>query len=195
MVSTAGRGLARLLARSDPTRALAVYDHVRLHLGEIENNARFRREEVRVLAGSTYPLRVLGNPAEARHRLDDAFESLRNQKLYPVDRVELGSEAEEAVRALADAKADSGNVAEAIEVYQELLEDVLAAQPAYEDALDDAADLSRLYASLAALHRQAGDAERASSMDARRLQLWQHWDRKLPDHPFVRRKLSEIGGS
>ena len=51
---------------------------------------RFRRDEVRALAGSTYPLRRLGRAVDARQRLDAAFERLRQLKLYPAEQVDLG---------------------------------------------------------------------------------------------------------
>ncbi len=32
----------------------------------------------------------------------------------------------------------------------------------------------------------------ASTLEARRLELWRHWERKLPNNPFVLRQLAEL---
>lgn len=184
-----GLALANLLRQSDDRQALDVYDHVLRHMAEI-NNARFRRAEVTTLANSTYPLRRLGRSAEAGQRLDAAFERLSQLKLYPADQVVLGSEADDALRALADAEADSGNLARGIEMYQELLDRIVAAKPNPENKLADAARLSRLYSSLSALQRRSGNADQATEFDTQRLKLWQHWERKLPNNAFVLRQLA-----
>jgi hypothetical protein len=112
-------------------------------LAEIPNNSASRRHEVRALAGSTYPLRRRGRTAEARQRLDAAFTRLSQLKLYPAERIELGSEADDALSALADYEAASSNVPRAIEIYEDLLRRILAAKSKPETSLDEAADLSR----------------------------------------------------
>jgi hypothetical protein len=43
---------------------------------------------------------------------------------------------------------------------------------------------------LSLLQRRAGKTDLASALDARRLHLWEHWDRKLLNNPFVRRQLT-----
>jgi tetratricopeptide (TPR) repeat protein len=182
--------LAAILRDSDPQRALATYGHALLRLAEDKSNPRARRDEVRALSGSTYPLRELGRVAEARQALDAAFDRLKQLKLYPAAQVTPGSEAEDALYALGDYEAGAGNLPRAIEIYGQLIDRVLAAKPKPETRLADAADLSRLYASLAPLQRRAGKAELASVLDARRLQLWEHWDRQLPNNPFVRPQLT-----
>jgi hypothetical protein len=120
---------------------------------------------------------------------------LSELKLYPTEQIDLGSEADEALRARADFQAANGNVAAAIDTYGALLERVLAAKPKPESNLADAADLSRLYGALAVLDRRAGRADLAATFDARRLELWQRWDRKLPNNAFVRRQLAAIDGN
>jgi tetratricopeptide (TPR) repeat protein len=189
-LSTSGRLLANLLRQLDDRQALDAYDHVLRHLAEVTNNPRFRRDEVRALAGSSYPLQRLGRSAEARQRLDAAFDRLRLLKLYPADQVGLGSEADDALRALADFEVNNGNLARAMEIHQELLDRISAAKPNPENRLADAADLSRLYSSMAALQRRSGKADQASDLDTRRLKLWQHWERKLPNNLFVLRQLA-----
>jgi tetratricopeptide (TPR) repeat protein len=183
--------LAAILRDSDPQRALATYGHALLRLAEDKSNSRARRDEVRALSGSTYPLQQLGRAAEARRALDAAFDRLHQLKLYPAAQVAPGSEAEDALYALGDFEAVAGNLPRAVEIYGQLIDRVLAAKPKPETDLADAADLSRLYASLARLQRRTGKADLALVLDARRLQLWEHWDRKLPSNPFVRRQLTE----
>jgi tetratricopeptide (TPR) repeat protein len=182
--------LAAILRDSDPERALATYRHALLRLAEDKSNSRARRDEVRALCGSTYPLRRLGRVAEARRALDAAFDRLKQLKLYPVAQVLPGSEVDDALYALGDLETGGGSLPRAIEIFGQLMDRVLAAKPEPETFLADAFGLSRLYASLAPLQRRAGKAAEASALDARRLQLWEHWDRKLPNNPFVRRQLT-----
>jgi tetratricopeptide (TPR) repeat protein len=182
--------LAAILRDSDPQRALAAYGHALRRLAEDKSNSRARRDEVRALAGSTYPLRQLGRVAEARHALDAAFERLRQLKLYPAAQITPGSEADDALCALGDFEAAGGNLQRAIEIYSQLIDSVLAAKPKSETNLADAADLSRLYASLATLQRRAGKVDVALALDASRVQLWEHWSTNLPSNPFVLRQLT-----
>jgi tetratricopeptide (TPR) repeat protein len=188
-LSLTGISLAGVLRRVDASQALAVYDHVLQHLAEIKSNSRFRRE-VRALAGSADPLQRLGRSADARRRLDAAFSRLSELKLYPAEKVELGSEADEAVRALADYEAGNGNLSRAIEIDQRLLGQILAAGPKPESSLIDGTGLSRLYASLATFSRRLGRTDSAISLETRRAELWRVWARKLPDNPFVLRQLA-----
>jgi hypothetical protein len=176
----------------DASRSLDVYDHVLRHLAEIKSNSRFRRDEVRALAGSVDPVLRLGRASEARRRLDAAFSRLSELKVYPAEKVELGSEADDAVRALADYEAGNGNLSRAIEIDRRLLDQIMAAGPKPESNLRDAADLSRLFASLVTFSRRAGNADSANSLDARRGALWRLWARKLPGNPFVLRQLAAI---
>jgi hypothetical protein len=55
--------------------------------------------------------------------------------------------------------------------------------------LSDAVDLSHIFAAMAGLHRRAGHTNAASALEARRRDLWQQWDRKLPQNAFVLRQL------
>jgi len=187
--------LARILRDSDPARSLALYDHLTRHLGEIKNNAQFRRYESRALAASTYPLTTLHRMDEARQRLDEAFRKLTELKLYPAQQVALGSEIDDAMRARGDLQAAAGDIAGAIRTYTTLLDLVTASKPTPDDDLADATDLSRLYASLGDLHRRRGTADLAASFQARRTQLWQQWDHKLPRNVLVRHELDEVSVS
>jgi tRNA A-37 threonylcarbamoyl transferase component Bud32/tetratricopeptide (TPR) repeat protein len=190
-LANAGIPLAGTLRHSDPRRALEVYDHTLGYLTDIQADVHLQTYAVRLLAGSSYPLRRMGRAAEARQRLDAAFERLRQLKFYPADKVETGSEAEEALRALADHEAETGNLPRALQVYQELLDRIAAAKPEPEINLEDATHLSKVYASMAFVERRARRADLASALDARRLELWRRWEQKLPNNPFVVRRLAE----
>ena len=188
-VSTSGSLLADILRHSNPRRALSVYDHVLQHMAEIRSTG-LQLNEAYALSGSSYALRRLGRPAEARRRLDAAFTRLSQLKLYPTDKVEVGGYADAALLALADHEAETGNVARGIEIYQELLDRARGEKP--ETRLVDAVNLSTIYRSMAALYRRAGRAELASTMETQRLELWRQWDRKLPNNPFVLRQLAAV---
>jgi hypothetical protein len=148
-------------------------------LAEITNNPRARRDEVRALSGSTYPLRQLGKPDEARKRLDLALSRLNELKLYPADRIVPDSEPDKALRALAAHEAETGNIGKAVEIYEELHSKLMASETKPESDLADAVNLSNLYDLISSLHRRNKQSSKADELDAKRLQLWSHWDRKL----------------
>ena len=186
----AGYPLANILRHSDARRALSVYDHTLRHLAEVRTNANVQLYEARALAGSSYPLRSLGRPAEARERLDAAFKRLLQLKMYPADKIWLGSGAHRTLSALADYEAENGNIPRAAEIYRELLDKTASSKPGPETSLEDALDLSSIYTGMAAVHHRAGQAERGSALEARRLELWRRWERKLPNNPFVLRQIA-----
>jgi len=191
-LADAGVNLADALRHSDARRALDVYDHTLRHLAEVKNNSSFRRFEVSALVGSSYALQHLGRLVEARQRLDAAFDRLRQLKLYPSEKIKAGSEAEDGLRALAEYEAGTGNLHGAIGTYQKLLEQIQASGPNPEVNLFEAVRLSNLYGAEAALQRRAGQADLAAGLEARRLEVWRHWDSKLPNNPFVRRQLAAV---
>ena len=188
----AGLGIGSILRDSDPPRSLAVYDHVLRHSAEIGGNQGMRRLEVDALAGSTYPLRRLGRSAEARQRLDRAFKRLTELNLYPAGKVTSGSITYKALRALADLESANGNIPRALEIYQNLLQQTAAAGSDPENFLEDAVDLSNLHQALADLHRRNRRPDLAKASAARRLELWQQWDHKLPGNPFVAIELATV---
>jgi serine/threonine protein kinase len=190
LAAAIGIVLADILRHVDPVRAVDVYDRALSDLAGIHNNTRARLQEVRALAGSTYPLRRLGRTAEVKLRLDGAFERLTQLKLFPTERIEPGSEADETLCALADYEAGKGDVVRAIDIYQGLLDQILAAKPKPEMSLEDAVNVSRVNDALASLHRRASHTDLASALEARRLELWRCWDAKLPHNSFVRRQLN-----
>jgi tetratricopeptide (TPR) repeat protein len=189
-LADAGMNLAGALSHLDARRALEVYDHTFRHLAEIKNNSSFRRFEVCALAGSTYPLRELGRPDEAKRRLDAAFERLKALKLYPAESIGASAEADETLSALAEYEAGRGAVPRAIEIYEEVLRKVQASKPEPETNLQDALCFSRLYGALAGLNRRSGHRDRSTAWDAKRLALWQYWDARLPGNTFVRGQLT-----
>lgn len=191
-VATRGIDFAAVLWHSNPRRALAVCDEVRSRLAELRDSTRARRNEVTALALSTYPLRELGQFDEARARLDTAFAILRELKMYPAERVPLGSEADETVRALAAYQAGKQQVSLALQTYQQHLEKLLASKPEPDSDLDDATELSSLYQAMSALHRRAGRRHLADELDARQAQIWRVWQRQLPNNPFIHRQLAPV---
>jgi serine/threonine protein kinase/tetratricopeptide (TPR) repeat protein len=189
-LAMAGISMGDILRHSDPRRALEVYDHTLRHLAEAPNDPHLQRFVVNLLAGSSYALRQLGRGSEARRRLDMALERLEQLKFYPADKITLESEAAETLQALADDEADKGNLSRAIEIYQELLKQVEPTESAPEFNVEDGVRLSTICTSAASLYRRARDADQASALEARRLELWRQWDRKLPNNPFVQRQLA-----
>ena len=164
-LATGDMRLAAILRDSDPQRALAIYGHALLRLAEDKSNSRARRDEVRALSGSTYPLRELGRVAEARRALDAAFDRLSQLKLYPAAQIAPGSEAEDALCALGDLEAGAGDLPRAIEISGSSSIGVLAAKPKPETDLAHAADChgSSVAGPAATSRRQDG-----SGVDARR---------------------------
>ena len=189
-VSNRGITLAGILGRTDPARALAIYDEVLLRMSEVKENSRARRDEVRALAGSTYPLRQMRRPAEARKRLDAAFATLRDLNLYPAEDVKPGSEPVDALMALAELEAEAGRLQRGLDVYQELVAKLLRSGAKPDTNLEDAAELSNLYGAQARLHQLARQSDAASALEVRRLALWRAWDQKLPGNAFVLRQLT-----
>jgi tRNA A-37 threonylcarbamoyl transferase component Bud32/tetratricopeptide (TPR) repeat protein len=178
--------------RADPGRALAIFDHALGHLTDVKGDAHLQNHEVRLLVGSSYPLRRLGREAEARKRLDSAFDLLRQLKYYPESHIDPGSETAQAVCALADDDAATGHPERALQAYSGLLDQVAASKPEPETNLTDAAALSKIYTGMAAAARLAKRPAEASGTEARRRELWRRWEQKLPGNPFVLRQVAMI---
>jgi tetratricopeptide (TPR) repeat protein len=189
-LSASGRAWGDLLRHSDAERTVALLDHVLSHLAEIKNNPRLRRREMQILSRSSYPLVQLGRWREARERLDLALARAGELKIYPADHIELGSEMDDTLRAVADYEASAGNLARAIEVNTTLVEKLPDAKTSAEENLTDAARWSRLYSALASVHRRAGHPEQASVFETQGRRLWERWNDKLPGNPFVTRQLA-----
>jgi len=189
-VAECGLYLGNVLRDSSPKEALDVYDDSLMRIREVPSDIQARRQEASLLAASSYAARRLYREADARNRIDAAFRLLRDTRDYPAEIIKPGSEADRAVRALADHYAGTGQTNQAIEAYRDLRGKVLKSNPDAPNDLLNAAQLSRLDATLAGLLRRAGRADEAAALDQNRLELWRQWDRKLPNHPFVQRQLA-----
>ncbi|HET7149816.1 MAG TPA: serine/threonine-protein kinase [Candidatus Acidoferrum sp.] len=185
-----GHYLGDLLRHGNPKQALDVYDQSLLRIREVPNDVAARRVEALLLAGSSYPARWIHREQDARGRIDAAFRLLRESKNYPADTIKPGSEADTAMRALADNFAETGQPDKAIEVYQQLRSKILASNPDSQNDLLNAAYVSRLDASLAALLHRVGRTDEAVTLEGTRVELWHNWNRKLPSNPFVQRQLA-----
>jgi serine/threonine protein kinase/tetratricopeptide (TPR) repeat protein len=194
-VATSGRELGDILRWRDAGEALAVYDVALGRLDEIKDNVPARRDKALVLANSSYALRRLHRTAEARRRVDDALHILKETKDYPSDRIALDSKLKAVLQALADQRAAEGQVMKAIEEYDALLAKVMAAKPDVDNDLRTAYDLSLLYEDFGRLQRLAGATAQAEALDAKRRSLWTHWNGKLPNNPFVLRRLAALTAS
>jgi serine/threonine protein kinase len=191
-LATAAIPLAGILRHSDAQRALDIYDHTLRHLAEAHNDVHLQRYEVELLAGSSYALRRQGRGGEARQRLETALDRLKQLKFYPADKIDLDSEAAQTLRGLADYEADSGSLPRAIEIYEKLLKQIEPIESDPEFNLEDAVHLSTICNSAATLYRRSRQADQASKLEARRMELWRQWDRKLPNNPFVQRQLAAM---
>ncbi len=189
-IATAGHYLGDLLRRTNPQRALEVYDHSLLRVREVPSDVAARRLEALLLAGSSYAARWMHRESDARARIEAAFRLLRDTGDYPAAALKPGSEADIAVRALADDDAETGRLSQAIRRYQELRPGLWASNPDARSDLLNAVSLTALDASLAALLRRAGASDQAAALEAGNREIWRNWDRRLPNNPFVLRKLA-----
>jgi tetratricopeptide (TPR) repeat protein len=194
-VGTAAREMGDILRSRDPRRALAIYDLGIRRLGEARNSLKARRDRAELLAMSSYALRRLHRVSEAGGRIDAALAILKEAKGYPSERIRLGSPVFAVTRARADHEGDIGNPRYALEIYEELLRKIVAGQPRPYTCLPDATGLSRVYMEIAGLSRRIGRDARASALEARCLELWRHWDERLPHNGFVRRQLYALNHS
>jgi tetratricopeptide (TPR) repeat protein len=189
-LATAARQLGDILRHREPLRALAIYDLAIERQRELENNAIARRQEALLLAQSSSALRALGRLAQARGRVDTAFELLSGTGDYPAPTIAPDREVASAFRARGDLQADAGDVAAAIVTYRELMEKVVSSKPDTEHDLRQASNVSALYLRFARVLIRAGNRQEAEEIDERRLDLWRAWDRQLPHNTFVQRQLT-----
>ena len=191
LASEVGRHLGDVLRHTDPQSALSVYDACIRSAREARNtNIATRREEAGLLASSSYALRALDRESDAKERVDEAFEILRKTGDYPAAKIELASEADVALRALADHYAATGQLAKAADGYRDLLARVNQLNPDPENDLRNAVYMSNAYEALARILRQDRRAQEATNWEAERRKLWEHWDSKLASNPFVQRQLA-----
>jgi tetratricopeptide (TPR) repeat protein len=138
-------------------------------------------------------VRWIGNQAEAQHRIDRAFQLLAEAQIYPADKIEPMSDAYDALQAQADHYSEIGETQKAIDMYQQLLEQLRAWGPKPDDDLRDATCISRTWTALAHLLRRVGRTDEAGRLEAQRTELWNHWNGKLPNAQcLLRQSLSQI---
>ncbi len=188
-MATAGHHLGDVIRHSNPRQALEVYDRSIVRIREVPNDVAARRAEALLLAGSSYPARWIHREKDAKDRIDVAFRLLNETKDYPAEIIGAGSEADTAMRALGDHYAEAGQIEQALETYQELFRKIMASNPDPQNDLLNSVYVSRLHISLATLLRRMGRKDQAEPLEAGRLELWECWNRKLPNNPFVRRQL------
>jgi serine/threonine protein kinase/tetratricopeptide (TPR) repeat protein len=188
-VAYSGIALGNILRQRDPRGALAVYDLALSRVGEVRNSLPARRSQATLLASSAYALLGLHRRAEARRRLESASSILHETKDIPAEGIKLDSDAYVVSCAWADYQAAEGNLDRAVALYEQLLGRVMAANPQEFDDLRNAPKLSLLYEKVAGVYRRTGATAKASTMEARRLDLWHRWDKKLPHNTFIRREL------
>jgi tetratricopeptide (TPR) repeat protein len=188
-VGTSGRELGDVLRWRQPEEALQVYDVGLSRLREVRNNVRAQRDTALILANSSYALRLLKRPEESERRLSAALQILTETKDYPAERIALDSPVYAVLLAGADHHADTGDQARALREYETLVERVLASKPDVENDLREAYGLSLLYEGLARRQRAMAATSQADQSDEKRQALWNHWNGKLPQNPFVLRQL------
>lgn len=189
VVAQAGHYLGDILRHSNPQQALDVYDHALMRIRDVPNDVAARRAESLLLAGSSYAARWVHREQDAKDRIDAALRLLSETKDYPARSIPAGSEADTALRALADHYAETGQPRQALEIYQELFRKIMASNPDPQNDLLNSVYVSRLQTSLATLLRRTGRETEAVLLEADRLTLWRHWNLKLPNNPFVQRQL------
>jgi serine/threonine protein kinase len=190
ILALSGHYLGDVLRHTDPARALEVYDHSLAKIREVPDDVAARRLEAFLLAGSSYAARWAGREKDAQARINAAVRLLRETKDYPTETVKPGSEADVVMRALAGHYAGTGQPKQAAQIYQELLRKIVASNPDPQNDLVNAANISQLYTSLAAALRRAGRKGEAVPLEASRLELWRHWNRKLPNNLFMLQQLA-----
>jgi serine/threonine protein kinase len=189
-IAMAGHYLGDLLRRTNPQAALEVYDHSLMRVREVPDDVAARRLEALLLAGSSYAARWMHRESDAKARIDAAFRLLGDTGDDPAAVLKPGSEADAALRALADDDGETGLLDKAIRTYRELRRGLLASNPGPRSDLVNAVSLTRLDASLAVLLRRAGGADEAAALEASNREIWRQWDRRFPNNPFVLRELA-----
>ena len=188
-----GCEIGNILRHTDPHNALLAYDHALMRIREVKANPNTQLDEAELLVASSYPLRWIGREKEARERIEKTLELLQDAKRYSVDKVEPMSETYDLLRARADDYAETGETAKAIQAYQDLLDKLTAWKSDPQNDLRDATCFSRTWTALAGLLRRSGRTEEADRLVAQRMELWNHWNGKLPNaQPLLRQSLDQI---
>jgi hypothetical protein len=183
-VATADLEIGNILRHRDPRAALAVYDHALARIRELPRNVTTQRDEVELLAASSYAERWTTRGAEPNPRVAKALDML-HQAGWSTNKVEPMSAAYDVLRARADDYAERGRADAAIDAYRGLLDALLGWRANIENDLRDATCISRTWTALAQLLNRAGHAEEAAALEARRTELFNRWNGKLADAEFL----------
>lgn len=192
-VAVFGFEVGNTLRHEDPRKALSVYDYALTRIRQAKTNDSTKRDEADLLAASSYPARWLGHGTDAKQRIAKALELLHDAGRYPPAKVEPMNDVYDAMRAQADDYAETGQTGKAVDAYQQLLNKMMAWNPNPQNDLRDAACLSRTWTALANLLRRGRRNDEAQEFEARRTELWNHWQGKLPNaHFLLSQSLSQI---
>jgi tetratricopeptide (TPR) repeat protein len=185
--------IGNIRRHNEPQKALAVYEHALARIREVKANVGTQLGTAGLLAGSSYAARWVGQREEAKRRIEEGFQLLRDAHQYPSDAVEPMSTSDYVMRAAADHYAETGEPNKAIAAYQELSDKLTAWKPDPQNDLRDATCLSRTWTALANLLRRTGRTEEADRLEVQRTELWNHWKDKLPNAQFLlRQSLSQV---
>lgn len=176
----------------EPAHALEMYADALNRVQEMKADKLAHMLDVEVSAAMAEPLRKLGRVAEARRRLDHAFQLLSQMKMYPAAKIELGSEADDAMRARAEFETALGNATTGTQLCAELLAGISNAGGDTPRTLQDAVALSSFYRTAAEVYRAAGHNDPAAELDLRRLRLWREWARNETGNIFVAAQLKAV---
>jgi hypothetical protein len=184
--------LAQLLAKPRPSAAMPLFDEA-WDVMRGEPDGSFLRNEYMIRGGaeSTFALRSLGRESEARQRLDRiramffANQDPQTMRIGPFNPIEAF------VRAQAEVDAAAGRLPKAIETYRLLLQKFADLRYHPRDSLIDALAQSTKEARLAELLRLSGDRVRSRQYAESRLELWRHWNQRLPQNSYVMAQLSD----
>jgi serine/threonine protein kinase len=167
------------LTGMDPAGAVRAFDASIARARELGANVTGRRAAAVALANSSYPLRKLGKPADAGRRLEESLRLFGLIKIYPAKSLLPWSEAEIAARALADHYAGADQISKAVELYGDLLKQVMATNPDERHNLASAACLVRYYTGMIPSLRKSGDMKGAAELVRKRGELGAVWGQRV----------------
>jgi tetratricopeptide (TPR) repeat protein len=191
MAALAGRA-GHLRLQTDPANALALFDEAFKICSDIPAASASHLDKLQHLAGSIQALIKLGREQEASTRLDRLFTLLREAKKYP-GAISPRNYLETGMRARAAVLAAQGRKRDAITVYEEIAGATEKGEQKPSSDLHWALSISEIYEQLAGHYEDVNEPDAATRCREKRRRLWELWDQKLPNNPFVRRQLEAAG--
>ena len=182
-IAILSRDYGAILRRTDPRRALRMFDEALAYI-RATPNARSRREMAGLLANSSYALRDLGQVDEALARIDEALALLRETG-QPL------AEVEHTVRALADHYLATGHTHGAVDLLEQLRAGLERWNLNLMGDLRDAAAVSRTWDALERAYAADGQGQRARAYRRQRRELWNAWAVRQPRNAFVLRQRED----